>query len=88
MTDTTLAQDAPRFTLLRVHPDGTTEHVSKHVSNHPDLAEGWQAGTTVAHAEPAMAFSLYRPDGSRAARFAHNRLRAGAVVLDLDTLVL
>lgn len=84
MTDTTLAQDAPRFTLLRVHPDGTTEHVS----DHPDLAEGWGAGTTAAHAEPTMAFSLYRPNGSRVARFCHHRLAANDATANLDTLVL
>lgn len=71
-------------TLVRVDADGNEEPVGTFAS----FEEGWQEGTHLTHIEPTMAFSLYRPNGSRAARFAHNRLAANDATILLDTLVL
>jgi hypothetical protein len=61
--ESSLAQGGHYFTLSRVHADGNEEIVATPAS----FEEGWDAGTTAAHAEPTMAFSLYRPNGSRVA---------------------
>ena len=72
------------WALIRVSADGNEEPVATPAS----FEEGWAEGQRLTHAEPQMAFSLYRPDGSRAARFAHNRLFTNDATANLDTLVL
>lgn len=83
MDTTRIQEQSRRFTLNRVHENGSMEFVS----DHPDFAEGWDAGTTATHAEPESAFSLYRPNGQRIARFGHHRLATNdAAALDLLAL--
>lgn len=70
--------------LVRVDMDGNEEPVATPAS----FEEGWQAGTSRTHAEPTMAFSLYRPNGQRVARFCHHRLASNDATANLDAMVL
>lgn len=83
MTDNTLAQTGQRFTLFRVHADGSMEEVGRPVT----FSEGWQDGTHEAHANRDAAFSLYSGMG-RVARFCHHRLAANDATVNLDALTL
>lgn len=71
-------------TLVRVDETGNEEPVGTFAT----FGEGWSQGQHRTHAEPTMAFSLYRPNGSRAARFGHHRLATKNATALLDTLVL
>lgn len=73
-----------QHTLVRVDETGNEEPVGTFAT----FAEGWAEGQHLTHTEPESAFSLYRPNGSRAARFAHNRLASNDSTALLDTLVL
>jgi len=73
-----------QHTLVRVAQDGTMEEVATFAT----FSEGWAEGQHLTHAEPTMAFSLYRSDGSRAARFGHNRLAKNDSTANLDAMVL
>ncbi len=84
MIESSLAHGGHYFTLSRVHQDGNEEVVATPAS----FEEGWSEGQHRTHAEPTMAFSLYRPNGSRAARFGHHRLASNDATANLDTLVL
>ena len=72
------------YVLRRVHSDGSTEPVSEH----PDFADGWSAGTAAVHADKGAAFSLYAPSGERVARFAHARITPRLSAANLDALVI
>lgn len=72
------------FTLVRVEQSGAEEVVATPAS----FEEGWSEGQRLTHAEPRMAFSLYRPNGSRAARFCHHRLTTNDATVNLDAMVL
>jgi hypothetical protein len=76
-----LAPRAPYF-LYRVRPDGTEESVSEH----PDFASGWQAGTHVVSVEDENGYSLYN-HGRRVARFGHSRLMPQFSAEQLPSLV-
>ncbi len=69
--------------LYRVYADATEEPVSEH----PDFAEGWSAGTRAVHAEPERAFSLYR-GRTRVAKFGHARITPRLSAANLDALVI
>lgn len=72
------------YSLHRVYPDGTEEPVSEH----PDFASGWQAGTHVVTVEDTEnAYSLYAVE-RRVARFGHSRLmRHAALPEELSSVV-
>ncbi len=70
------------YVLRRVHPDGTTEPVSEH----PDFAEGWEAGTSAVHADRDHAYALYR-GRTRVAKFGHARVKPRLSAAILDRLV-
>ena len=70
--------------LVRVEQDGGMEEVATFAT----FAEGWSQGQHRTHAEPQAAFSLYRPNGQRVARFGHHRLASNDATALLDTLVL
>lgn len=69
--------------LYRVHPDATEEPVSEH----PDFAEGWEAGTAAVHADRDHAYALYR-GRTRVARFGHARSMPRVSDVNLDALVI
>ena len=68
--------------LYRVHPDGTEEPVSEH----PDFADGWSAGTAAVHADRDRAYALYR-GRTRVAKFGHARVMPRLSAASLDALV-
>ncbi len=69
------------YALVRVHPDGTEEPVSKH----PSFEDGWAAGQSAVHADKDAAFSLYRGT-RRVARFCHHRIAPVAKSFDWSVL--
>lgn len=78
MSTTTLPHE-----LRRVHADGSTEPVSEH----PDFAQGWEAGQSAVHADRDHAYALYR-GRTRVAKFGHANARARVSVSNLDALVI
>ena len=69
--------------LMRVYADGTTEPVSEH----PDFADGWNAGTAAVHADREHAYALYR-GRTRVAKFGHARIMPRLSAASLDALVI
>ncbi len=84
MDDVTIREHARQHNLVRVDVDGNEEPVATFAT----FTEGWAEGQHLTHAEPTMAFSLYRPNGFRAARFGHHRLASNDATVLLDTLIL
>lgn len=84
MIDSSIQEQSGSFTLNRVDESGNEEPVATFAT----FTEGWTEGQHLTHAEPTMAFSLYRPNGQRVARFGHHRLARNDSTALLDTLVL
>jgi len=82
--DSSIREHTRQHKLVRVGRDGGMEEVATFAT----FSEGWAEGQHMVHAEPTMAFSLYRPNGQRVARFGHHRLAENDSTALLDTLVL
>ncbi len=79
-----IRETARAHKLVRVAQNGTMEEVASFAT----FSEGWAEGQHLTHAEPTMAFSLYRPNGQRVARFGHHRLATNDATANLDAMVL
>jgi hypothetical protein len=82
VAERSVARSAP-YVLYQVSPDG----MEKPVSEHPNFASGWEAGThAVTVEDKENAYSLYAR-GRRVAKFGHSRLMPELGAGRLSTMV-